>query len=97
MRPAPHHQFRRRSLVGLVTMATVGYGDYFPVTVTGRILAVLLMIGGIAIVGTASATIVTALNDRTAQLHQRRQRELEAERTGTAHEPAPDGDAPPLT
>ncbi|GAA1446445.1 potassium channel family protein [Leifsonia poae] len=57
----------------IVTMATVGYGDYVPVTVTGRILAVLLMIGGIGIVGTASATIVTALNDRTAHLRQNHQ------------------------
>ncbi|MFF1633674.1 potassium channel family protein [Leifsonia sp. NPDC058248] len=56
----------------IVTMATVGYGDYVPVTVTGRVLAVLLMIGGVGIVGTASATIVTALNDRTAHLRQNR-------------------------
>jgi len=48
-----------------VTMATVGYGDYYPVTVPGRVLAVVLMIGGVAIVGTASATIVNYLNDRT--------------------------------
>jgi voltage-gated potassium channel len=55
-----------------VTMATVGYGDYYPVTVPGRMLAVLLMIGGVAIVGTASATIVTSLNDRAARLRHRR-------------------------
>jgi voltage-gated potassium channel len=48
-----------------VTMATVGYGDYYPVTVPGRVLAVVLMIGGVAIVGTASATIVNYLNERT--------------------------------
>ncbi|MGO4536316.1 potassium channel family protein [Leifsonia sp. 2MCAF36] len=48
-----------------VTMATVGYGDYYPVTVPGRVLAVVLMIGGVAIVGTASATIVNLLNERT--------------------------------
>ena len=51
-----------------VTMATVGYGDYYPVTLTGRLLAVILMIGGVAIVGTASATIVSYLNDRTQHL-----------------------------
>jgi voltage-gated potassium channel len=51
-----------------VTMSTVGYGDYYPVTLTGRLLAVVLMIGGIAIVGTASATIVSYLNERTAHL-----------------------------
>jgi voltage-gated potassium channel len=46
-----------------VTMATVGYGDFVPVTIPGRILAVMLMIGGIAIVGTASATIVSYLGE----------------------------------
>lgn len=51
-----------------VTMATVGYGDYYPVTIPGRVLAVVLMIGGVAIVGTASATIVSYLNDRTQHL-----------------------------
>ncbi len=51
-----------------VTMATVGYGDYYPVTPQGRILAVILMMGGIAIVGTASATIVSYLNERTQHL-----------------------------
>jgi voltage-gated potassium channel len=59
-----------------VTMATVGYGDYYPVTVPGRILAVLLMIGGVAIVGTATATIVSYLNERTRHL-----RELRASKT----------------
>lgn len=54
-----------------VTMATVGYGDYYPVTVPGRLLAVVLMIGGIAIVGTASATIVSYLNERTQHLRRR--------------------------
>jgi len=51
-----------------VTMSTVGYGDFYPVTILGRILAVVLMIGGIAIVGIASATIVSYLTDRTRLL-----------------------------
>lgn len=51
-----------------VTMATVGYGDYYPVTPEGRVLAVILMMGGIVIVGTASATIVNYLNERTQHL-----------------------------
>jgi voltage-gated potassium channel len=51
-----------------VTMATVGYGDYYPVTSEGRVLAVILMMGGIVIVGTASATIVNYLNERTQHL-----------------------------
>jgi voltage-gated potassium channel len=57
-----------------VTIATVGYGDFVPVTVPGRILAVMLMAGGLAIIGTASATIVSYLSERIAKL-----RELEEE------------------
>ncbi len=51
-----------------VTLATVGYGDTYPVTLPGRLYAVLLMAGGVAIVGTASATLVSILNERLAKL-----------------------------
>lgn len=47
-----------------VTIATVGYGDMVPVTGLGRLYAVLLMAGGVAIVGTASATIISLINER---------------------------------
>lgn len=50
-----------------VTIATVGYGDYFPVTVPGRFFAVILMLGGVAIVGTASALVVSYLGEQTKQ------------------------------
>ena len=33
----------------IVTITTVGYGDYFPVTISGRIIAVLVMLSGIGI------------------------------------------------
>ncbi|GAA1055719.1 hypothetical protein GCM10017608_23730 [Agromyces luteolus] len=48
----------------VVTLTTVGYGDTYPVTALGRTWAVFLMIGGIAIVGVASATIISVLNER---------------------------------
>ncbi|GAA4725449.1 potassium channel family protein [Isoptericola chiayiensis] len=41
----------------LVTMATVGYGDTYPVTVTGRFVAVGMMLGGIAVLGVVTATL----------------------------------------
>jgi len=48
----------------IVTVATVGYGDMYPITTEGRFYAVFLMAGGVAIVGTASATIISLINDR---------------------------------
>ncbi len=50
----------------LVTVATVGYGDTYPVTGLGRVYAVILMFGGIAIVGTASALVISYINERMA-------------------------------
>jgi len=47
-------------------MTSTGYGDYVPITVHGRILAVLLMFGGLAIVGVATATIISYLTERIA-------------------------------
>lgn len=47
-----------------VTLFTVGYGDLYPVTTVGRMWAVVLMIGGVGIIGAASAIFVSYLNDR---------------------------------
>jgi voltage-gated potassium channel len=52
-----------------VTVATVGYGDYFPVTPMGRIWAIGLMLGGIAIVGTVTATVSSWVIERATQGH----------------------------
>ena len=41
----------------IVSFTTVGYGDLYPVTVGGRIAAVFLMIGGVALIGTLAATL----------------------------------------
>lgn len=48
----------------ITTMTTVGYGDRYPVTTQGRFVAVGLMIGGIALLGTVTATLASWLSDR---------------------------------
>jgi voltage-gated potassium channel len=44
----------------IVTITTVGYGDYFPVTELGRITAVFVMFAGVGIIG-ALASILASL------------------------------------
>ena len=48
------------------TITTVGYGDTVPVTTTGRVIAVALMIGGVALLGTITATIASWLVQQVA-------------------------------
>lgn len=52
----------------LTTVTTVGYGDRFPVTGTGRLVAVLLMLGGIALLGIVTASLATWLMDRVREV-----------------------------
>jgi voltage-gated potassium channel len=53
-----------------VTITTVGYGDYTPVTFLGRLVAVGLMIGGVAVVGTVTATLASWVAERAARGHE---------------------------
>jgi voltage-gated potassium channel len=43
----------------IVTASTVGYGDIAPSTLWGRVIAVLLMLSGIGLISTFSATITS--------------------------------------
>ena len=44
----------------IVTITTVGYGDYYPVTMAGRITAMFIMFAGVGIIG-ALASILASL------------------------------------
>lgn len=45
----------------VTTVTTVGYGDLYPVTGLGRIIAVVLMIGGVSVVGVLTASFASWL------------------------------------
>jgi voltage-gated potassium channel len=47
-------------------MTTFCYGDHYPVTAAGRLVAFGLMIGGIALLGTVTATLASWLVETVA-------------------------------
>ena len=50
----------------MVTITTIGYGDFYPVTVPGRWAAAALMIGGFAALGMVTATLSSWLVESVA-------------------------------
>ena len=50
----------------ITTITTVGYGDHYPVTDTGRLIAAALMIGGIAVLGVVTASLASWLVESVA-------------------------------
>ncbi len=61
---------------GVTTITTVGYGDRYPTTTEGRVVAFGLMLGGIALLGVVTATLASWIIDRVRE-------EKEAERAAT--------------
>ena len=58
-----------------VTIATIGYGDYYPVTFEGRAIAVLLMIAGLAFVSVITVSVASLFLSRLEfDLTQKRRR-----------------------
>lgn len=50
-----------------VTITTVGYGDFYPVTTTGRVIAALLMTSGVGLFGTFTAYVANMFLDETSE------------------------------
>jgi voltage-gated potassium channel len=83
-RNAPHsdiHNFGQAIWWSFVTITGVGYGDFAPVTVEGRIVAVGLMIAGISLIGIIAATLATWL---IAEMQQQEEKEVAATRAQVA-------------
>jgi len=52
----------------IVTMSTVGYGDFYPVTVGGRFMAVLLMFCGIGLFAMLAGVFADMLRTATSEI-----------------------------
>jgi voltage-gated potassium channel len=66
----PHaniHSFADALWWSATTISTVGYGDHYPITAQGRLVAAGLMLGGIALLGVVTASIASWLLERIAQ------------------------------
>jgi voltage-gated potassium channel len=48
----------------IVTVSTVGYGDRYPVSVSGRVIAILIMFLGVGVMGTVTGRIASFLLER---------------------------------
>lgn len=57
----------------IVTVTTVGYGDYYPVTTLGRVVAIMLMVAGVGLFGSFAAYVgslfVDEQEDESGRLH----------------------------
>lgn len=51
----------------VTTMTTVGYGDRYPVTMEGRVLAMTLMLAGVGLFGTVSGLVASMFVGRSSE------------------------------
>ncbi|GGK99854.1 ion transporter [Mangrovihabitans endophyticus] len=49
---------------GVVTITTVGYGDFYPATLEGRFVALAMMIAGIGLIGFVTGSLASWIVDR---------------------------------
>jgi hypothetical protein len=51
----------------VTTLTTVGYGEHYPVTLLGRVVAVVIMFSGLGIIGAVAAVVAFAFASRLTQ------------------------------
>jgi len=56
----------------LITISTVGYGDISPITTGGRIISIIIIISGIAMISFATSVIVSAFSEKLGELKEHR-------------------------
>jgi voltage-gated potassium channel len=61
----------------ITTISTVGYGDRYPVTVEGRLVAASLMVAGIALLGVVTASIASWFVENLRRTEAAVERELD--------------------
>lgn len=56
----------------VITVTTVGYGDVTPLTIEGRVVAMILVFAGIGVVSFATSIVVMAFHEKMRELHDNR-------------------------
>jgi len=56
----------------MVTISTVGYGDITPATTEGRIITMMLILSGIAVISFSTSIVVAAFTDKLGELRDNR-------------------------
>lgn len=56
----------------LVTLSTVGYGDITPQTAEGRLVTMILILGGIGVLSFFTSIVVSAFNEKLPEIHNNR-------------------------
>lgn len=70
------------------SITTAGYGDFYPVSVTGKCVAVALMVAGIALIGIVTATMASWLIQRVSEVTETEEAATRAEVDRLAEEVA---------
>ena len=67
------HTFGDALWWAITTVSTVGYGDHYPVTGDGKLVAAGLMLGGVALIGVVTASFASWLVDQVRAVSEEEQ------------------------